>query len=100
MEDYRTKAQSLPRHMQPGILRWIEDGVMPGNFLCAVLENDLLDAALHADMVNRARMCDFALYLHHYAPAGSHGSREAVETWHAMGGLNGIRAQAPVEEEA
>lgn len=70
----------LPEYMQPGVVRWVCFGVAPGDFLCAVIEGDLFEAAGRADDVNRRLLWEYAYVFHNGAPASSKG-RGALSTW-------------------
>lgn len=83
----------IPEHMREGLRRYLDDGVPPGSFLHAVLANDLVEAFIRADPVNRGRAGDYAAFLWRHAPANAWGSHEAVAAWIKTGGLNG-RSQA------
>ena len=83
----------LPEHMRDGMQRYIERGIPPGSFLTAVLENNLVLAALRADSVNRHRLLDFAEFLYSEAPTMCWGSRGSVELWVKRGGLQGLRGR-------
>jgi len=71
----------IPENMLPGLLRWIEDGVMPGDFLRAVLENDFMEAVARADHINAVNLKAYMGYLHWEAPPGCYGSPAAVVAW-------------------
>ncbi len=71
----------IPEHMIAEMQRYMERGVRPGDFLVAVLSNDLMGAAYYADSINRPRLHDYCMWLYNYAPSGSFGSPEAVEKW-------------------
>lgn len=94
MDDIDAYLDRIPERMHGGIRRFLHDGVLPGSFLRAVLENDLVGATGQADDENRELLWDYALMLYNAFPArsvGCWGSREAVDDWCALGGLNGIR---------
>ncbi len=71
----------IPGYMHGGLRRWIEDGITPGGFLCAVLENDLKEAVARADAINLQNLPNYIRYLYNYAPRGCWGSPENVEAW-------------------
>lgn len=71
----------IPGYMQGGLRRYYEDRRGTGDFLSAVLSNDLLKALSHADLNNRAALHAYAMWLFNQAPIGSYGSPEAVEGW-------------------
>jgi hypothetical protein len=77
----------IPKHMVGGLRRWIEQGIVPGSFLSAVLRNDLRAACECADDVNRHRLFDYVKFLYCYPPAESWGSPENFESWRRKGGL-------------
>ena len=81
----------IPDRMMGGLERYINDGIMPGHFLTAVLENDLMAACSRADSENMKNIRAYAAYLWNEAPIGSYGSRAKVMEWSEAGGLNGMR---------
>ena len=91
MADYKhpEALSKIREHMRDGMLRWIERGILPGDFLTAVLENDLEGAVGRADHINQHRLRDFVDYLHNDAPSPCWGSPGKVRTWHERGGLHG-----------
>lgn len=97
MPQYMEGINELPTHMREGMIQYIEDGVRQGSFLMAVLCNDLMTAAVKADMVNSYCLRNYAIYLYNFAPQGCFGSTEAVDTWVASGGLRGQGALPPRE---
>ena len=72
----------IPAHMREGMLAWIENGILPGQFLQAVLKNNLLMAFLNADCINKRKMETYLEYLWKYAPEDCWGSKENVRKWH------------------
>jgi len=75
MNDY------IPQHLQPGLVRYLEQGIMPGSFLQAVLENKLMEAFERADATSRAAIGSIVHYLYNYAPMAAWGSPERVHDW-------------------
>ena len=55
--------------------------VEPGEFLYAVLINDLQKSFGLADMINNKHMSEIVAFIWNYFPAGCHGSREKVAAW-------------------
>ena len=76
----------LPYHMQEGMRNYIEHGILPGGFLTAVLENDLMGAISKADDFNKRRLHDYGMFLYNEVPASCFGSPEAVQKWIASFG--------------
>jgi hypothetical protein len=73
----------LPGHMQGAMRRYIEQGELPGDFLSAVLCNDLMKAVRHADSVNIDCLPLYASFLYNEAPSGCYGSSIAMHTYAA-----------------
>jgi hypothetical protein len=71
----------IPEYMRPGLLRWIENGIIPGSFLIAVLRNDLRGAFEKADMQNSVKIHSYVKFLYNCAPVDCWGSEEKVKRW-------------------
>lgn len=96
----------LPKLMRNGIDRYMRHGIVTGHFLTALLENRFVEACARADDHNRYLLPIYGSLLSNGFPARPHcwGSREAVETWQDLGGLEGIRrpegwSQADLDSE-
>lgn len=79
----------LPAHMQDGARRYIEQGIPPGSFLLAVLENNFTRAVSGADEINRQHLQDWAHWLIWDIPSAAWGSRSKVNAWMSHNGLEG-----------
>jgi len=73
--------QSLPEHMQEGVLMYLNHGVEPGSFLLAVLSNNLTQSFANADITNREYIFEWAMWLRNECPYPAWGSAEKVKTW-------------------
>lgn len=80
----------LPNHMQHGAKLYVERGVEPGSFMCAVLSNNLVEAFGRADHVNVEHLGDWASWLYNDCPRQAWGSHEAIEQWISHCGLEGL----------
>lgn len=82
----------LPPHMHEAVINYIEYGHPIGSFLHAVFSNNLVDAFLMADDINKANMQLYAQLLHGHLPARSYdiiwGEPEVVDHWLAKGQEN------------
>ena len=78
----------LPEHIRGGTQRWIEHGVPPGDFLIAVICNQLKQSFMWADDINRFRMFDIVSFFYNEAPSECHGSEERMKKWQERGGLS------------
>ena len=79
MQDYST----LPDGLQGGMKRYVEDGILPGNFLTAILENDQVTAVFRADDTNVKLIPDIVKWVHWEIPNSAWGSKENVTRWMA-----------------
>ena len=77
----------IPEHMHEGLIEWILNGRPVGNFLTAILENDLREACARADEKNKYRLFNYIQFLHNNAPMGCWGSPELTEEWARHQGL-------------
>ncbi len=67
--------------MHQHLRAYIERGQMPGGFLSAILENNLIEAVGRADSDNQKRIVEYVKYLYNQAPALCWGSPERVKEW-------------------
>lgn len=79
---YTVMAQyRIPSHMHDGLYDYIQMGVPPGDFLGAVLRNDLKEACARADSINKNHIWDYVNFLYNKAPLPCWGSPPKVEKW-------------------
>jgi len=71
----------IPERMMPGIDRYVNHKVRPGNFLQAIICNDLKLAYHYADDENYVNIPAYVDYFHWYVPGNCHGSRKAMLDW-------------------
>lgn len=78
---YTFRGFYIPEHMMESLECYIKHGCPVGDFLTAVLCNDLMGACGRADDENMANLPAYCAYLYNEAPAGCHGSKENVARW-------------------
>ncbi len=61
--------------------RYHNSYIPTGNFLRAVLENDLQEAVARADLENRLALAEIVIMLYNNLPSGCWGRPEEVEAW-------------------
>jgi len=71
----------IPEHMHAGIINYVFYGILPGEFLQAVLRNDLAEAVGRADWMNQEVLPNYVRWLYNEAPQGCWGSPEKVAAW-------------------
>lgn len=81
MSAYTYRQFSIRPEMLASLRRYIDQRIIPGQFLQAVLSNDLCDACGRADDENMANLPAFAAYLYNEAPSACWGSPEKVAAW-------------------
>lgn len=81
MEGVDIDYSKLPEHLVGGFRRYIEHGVRPGQFICAVIVNDLLESYGRADSISIARMSDIVGFVYNQMPSKSHGSPAKLDAW-------------------
>ena len=78
---HKSNIYYIPERMMSGIRRYIDDRRRPGEFLQAVISNNLIDAVTFADEENLENLLAFVMYFYWKAPSGCHGSKEKMEAW-------------------
>ena len=78
---YTFKQFYIPERMMAGITRYIEQGIKPGNFLSAIIQNDLNEAVSRADDDNLMNLPAYVGYFYNEAPSGCYGSPEIMDAW-------------------
>ena len=82
----------LPPHLQGGVKRYVEQGIQPGGFLTAVIENNLQLAVGHADPVSLAALRDITRFFYNELPMlGNTRKKKIVDE----NGLQGIFTRSP-----
>jgi len=79
----------VPEHLQEGLEAYVLTGRPVGNYLTAVLENDLLEAVSRGDDTSLAGIKGTVQFLYNYTPRNCWGSREKVSAWMDQGGMAG-----------
>jgi hypothetical protein len=91
--------QLVPVYMRAAVTGYVLDGRPVGDFLTALLANDLLAAARHADDANLVAFGRWARLVYQHMPSQCHGSYHIVCRWIAAGGARGHVASAAQIEE-
>jgi len=73
----------LPPKFQPGLQNYMRDGVPPGDFLQAVLEDRLFEAMGRADDESVHMLKGLCTWIYSYAPSMAWGSPEKCARWSA-----------------
>jgi len=82
---------NLPEWAIESLNEYVRIGRDTGDFLEAVLSNDLMDAFGRADDFNRDIMFQYVSYVYNKMPIGCNGSRNIYKNWCESGGIEGKR---------
>lgn len=72
---------AIPERMQDAIKRYVIDRCRPGDFLTAVITNDLRGAAGTADADNLQLLPLYVRWFYNRAPGSCHGSPTKFVAW-------------------
>jgi hypothetical protein len=81
MTEYTFRGFTISEHMMAALRRYIDEKCPVGNFLTAVLSNNLSEAVARADEENLKNLPAFVGYLYNEAPSLCWGSPERVKEW-------------------
>jgi len=85
MAGYRFREFYIPERMMPSLRRYIDEKKKPGNFLSAVIRNDLRDACGLADDENMRNLPAYVAYFYNEAPNICWGSQTIMDAWLTVG---------------
>lgn len=77
----KARDEGIPAYMVGGLVLYIVHKKKPGDFLCAVLRNDLRAAFERADAMNFLIVGRYVKFLYNSAPANCWGSEENFKRW-------------------
>lgn len=83
----------VPVNLRHGIQKYIEHGIPPGNFLEAVLCNDLKGACFSGDPFTVKYLPTLVRWLWNYAPLNCHGADHKVRTWIEINKMDAMEAK-------
>ena len=71
----------LPEHIRAGVKMYIEEYIPPGDFLQAVICNNLKESFIRADETNTRMMWNIVNFFYNEAPSICWGSEEKMRSW-------------------
>ncbi len=80
---YRFRDMVIEGKMFEAMERYIKHGIIPGDFLQAVIANDLFLAVGRADKENERLIPAYVVYFYNKAPDDCHGSKEIMIAYSA-----------------
>lgn len=81
MFDTKFYEDKVPDHLLEGLIAWGKKQHPVGNFLTAVLSNDLWEAVARADDDSMRSLRHIVMFIHNELPNGCHGSKQIVAEW-------------------
>jgi hypothetical protein len=81
MASFEGGYEKIPAHMQAALRRYVLEGIKPGDFLTAVICNDLRNAVGRADSENLPLLSLYVMWFYNIAPGTCWGSHEAMLKW-------------------
>jgi hypothetical protein len=78
---YTFRGFTIPSYMLEAIHQYIHKGDPPGDFLTAVITNDLREAIARADDHNQVNLPAYIAFLHNESPGQCWGSPEKMRDW-------------------
>lgn len=85
------RPEEFPEHIWDGFKRYMLHGIRPGDFLTALLSNDLLEVFNRGDDEALAGLRVTVQFMYNNCPLGSFGDKECFQYWLDVGGLNGFK---------
>lgn len=83
----------IPEAALDTLKAYVKYGVPPGDFMTAVLANDLMESFGKADERNRAALFDICSYIYNSVPRVAWGNYKCVEDWIKQGGMDGLKRE-------
>ena len=71
----------IPDRTIESLRKYVEHGIPTGDFLYAVLTNNLMESFGRADDENREALFEIYEYVYNKIPSSCHGSKAAVAAW-------------------
>ncbi len=84
----------IPERIKEAIDRHAQEGCPCGDFVTAVLENNLMEAFSRADDENEIKMGEIIRYCYNEIPGNCWGNKERVRAWREQG----LRSRAEKEK--
>lgn len=84
---YTFRTYYIPPRMMDGLQLYIEKHNAPGDFLSAIIKNDLKNAVAYADSENLDNLPAYVSFFYNETPSNCWGSPEIFNTWLTREGL-------------
>jgi hypothetical protein len=88
---------TIPEHTLHQLRAYVENGDSMGDFLTAVMSNNLMRACQSGDEANLAALVELMSYVYVETPMLCHGSIEIVREWQKLGGRVGWQKEQDAE---
>lgn len=71
----------IPEHMHDGTIGYVMHGIPPGDFLYAVITNNLKEAVAYGDEQNLSALVNWVRFFYNATPSQCWGSEEKMNEW-------------------
>lgn len=78
---------NVPEYLHPGLLLWVEHGLVPGSYMSNVLNNNLVGASRAASGGSLAAIGPLGLVLFESVPVDAYGEKGKMADWMKRSGL-------------
>jgi hypothetical protein len=85
LESFVFRGKRIPQRMHGGILRYVEHGILPGDFLRGIICNDLRKACDHGDDENLEILHVYNAFFYNRVPGTAYGSHKRMMEWSIEG---------------
>jgi hypothetical protein len=82
---FHSPYDQFPEQLRIALQLYVDEHRAPGNFLTAVICNDLKEAVARADEVNAKLLREYVRWFYNEAPAQCWGSKENFQNWIKQG---------------
>ena len=81
LENFSMRGLKIPERMHEGILNYVNHGILPGDFLKAIITNDLKEAVNRADDENLDLLVAYVSLFYNHTPFPCYGSKHKMDAW-------------------
>ena len=82
--------EKLPERLRESMKHYIEEGAIPGDFLIAVICNNLVYALSSADDEMIEKIEEIVFWAYNHIPSRAFGSHKKMIQWNQERGLKGL----------
>jgi len=89
----------IPKETIGCIERYVSSGLDPGDFVQAILSNDLMEACKRADENNLKAIVAIAQHVYSHVPRNCYGTKTIVRLWIELGSAQRLNGSAALIDQ-